>query len=204
MSSTICRFINYTPTKDTTLSLRYKVGVLKPNTTATLVVDDLDYPNEPTQYISLSSSSWSTASAFLTSGHNYGIWIDVRFFVSIHEGSDQTSSIVYIDNVLFEEEVNDPVIVGYDLSEKPYYDFTYIRKGHFAANGQQQVTLPDYFKDMNFDVYITPAGNWDWNIQYPPKITLLSVNNKIPSFTLEFFAYPFVEVDFIYTVVLID
>ena len=197
-----CAFLRYRPTKNTTFTMRYKT-VRPSGVTATLYIDDLDYPDIPTKTVNLTATSWSSASASLTQHHTYGFRI--RIYYSGTSGSDITSH-VYVDDMTYELNVNEPVIVGYTESTQPYYDFTYIRKGHFDTNGTQQITLPDYFKGLNFDVFIMPTGDWEWYSSSldagEPRIQLDSINNTIPSFTCTYFRYPQKAVDFIYTVVL--
>jgi hypothetical protein len=201
-SNITCRFLNYRPTKDTTFSMWYK-AILPSGVSAKLYIDDLDYPEIPTQILNLTATTWSSVSAYLTKHHTYG----VRVYLSY--SGDSSSSIngyVYLDNMQYELNVNEDIIVGYEESIQPYYDFTYIRKGHFDANGTQQIVLPDYFKGMNFDVFIMPTGNWEWYSTSldagEPRIQVDSINNMVPSFTCTYFRYPQKEVDFIYTVVL--
>lgn len=197
-----CAFLRYRPTKNTTFTMRYKT-VRPTGVTATLYIDDLDFPDIPTQTISLTATSWSSASASLTQYHTYGFRI--RIYYSGTSSSDITSH-VYVDDMTYELNVNEPVIVGYTESAQPYYDFTYIRKGHFNATGTQQIVLPDYFKGMNFDVLIMPTGDWRWNntngVNGEPLVKVDSVNNLIPSFTVTYTEYPSRATDFVYTVVL--
>jgi hypothetical protein len=91
----------------------------------------------------------------------------------------------------WELDVNESVIVGYEEGTKPYNDFTYIRKDEIpTGTTQKQIVLPDYFRGMNFDVLITPLENY-------ATPTLLSINNKIPSFTVSG-----ANTKFMYTVIL--
>ena len=181
--------------------MRYKT-VRPTGVTATLYIDDLDYPEIPTQTRNLTATSWSSASVSLTQHHTYSFRI--RIYYSGTSGSDITSH-VYVDDMTYELNVNESVIVGYTESSQPYYDFTYIRKGHFDTRGEtKQIILPDYFKGMNFDVFLMPSSDWRWTSSSPPYITLDSINNLIPSFTATYQEYPQLPggVDFIYTVVL--
>lgn len=193
-----CYFINYRPTKDTMLTLKYKTN-LSSSSSARLHIKDVDTPGSSTQSVPLNSSVWAEASYLLQENTTY------RISIYIHNTSSSVGT-VYIDDVVFEENVNEPVIVGYEQSLQPYYDFTYIRKGHFDANGTQQIVLPDYFRGMNFDVFIMPTGNWEWYSTSlsagEPRIQVDSINNMVPSFTCTYFRYPQKAVDFIYTVVL--
>lgn len=195
-----CAFLNYRPTKDCTFSLRYRVPTQSYFEGATLFVDDLDYPSIPTQAITLTSSAWTSAMANLTANHTY------KFYIRVYarSSSKDKQAYIYIDDVVYELNVNQAVITGYTQSEQPYYDFTYIRKGHFdsATGGTQQIVLPDYFKGLNYDVYVMPVGNWNWTAQAAPSLRVDSVNNTVPSFTVTFSQYPAAALDFIYTVVL--
>ena len=197
-SNVLCAFIPYRPTKDTNFTMKYKY-VPQPDCSAYLYVDDLDYPAIPTQIISLTSTTWSTASALLTKYHTYRIYVMITYRGS----STGRVAILYLDNIEFELNVSESVITGYTESPQPYYDFTYVRKDKFLKGvTQKQIVLPDYFKGMNFDVIIHPGANWDWKSTYPSTVVLNSVNNLIPSFTVSCDRYPDVDVDFAYTVIL--
>lgn len=181
-----CYFLNYRPTKNTTFSLYYKLPA-QSNTIATLCIDDLDYPEIATQSIALTSATWALASALLTSQHTYRIYIKL----SINDGSNDQQSILYIDDVTFELDVNESVITGYEQSEHTYYDFTYVRKDEIlTGTTQKQITLPDYFRGLNFDVLISARETY-------AAPTLLSINNKVPSFTVSG-----ENTKFIYTIIL--
>lgn len=200
----MCYFINYRPTKNTTLTLKYKT-VLSTNSYVRMDVQDMDSPNGETTSVNLNSSSWATASAFLEANVTYRL----GFYLLNYSDSSSIKNSITIDDVVFEEDVNEPVIVGYEQSLQPYYDFTYTRKGTFAAGeAQKQITLPDYFRGLIFEVYITPPSSWDFYSNTdndPPSIKLLSVNNTIPSFTVSCARYPSTTaVDFLYTVVLVN
>lgn len=201
-SNISCKFLNYRPTKDTTFNMRYK-SVLPTGVTAKLYIDDLDYPDIPTQTINLTSSSWTSVSALLTKHHTYGVRVYLNYS---GDSSSNINGYVYLDNMQYELNVSEDVIVGYEESLHPYYDFTYTRKGYFADTGTQQIILPDYFKGMNFDVYIMPTGDWRWNSSSSiPSMVVESINNLIPSFTVKYSEYPakYGGLYFIYTVVLI-
>lgn len=201
-SNITCRFLNYRPTKDTTFSMRYK-AILPSGVSAKLYIDDLDYPEIPTQTINLTATTWTSASALLTKHHTYGVSVYLSYS---GDSSSNINGYVYLDQMQYELDVNEDIIVGYTESLQPYYDFTYIRKGHFDTRGEtKQIILPDYFKGLNFDVFIMPSSNWRWTSSTtPPSITLDSINNLIPSFTATYQEYPQLPggVDFIYTVVL--
>lgn len=196
-----CRFLNYRPTKDTTFSMWYK-AILPSGVSARLYIDDLDYPEIPTQTINLTATTWTSASALLTKHHTYGVRVYLGY------SGDSSSSIngyVYLDNMQYELNVDEMIIVGYTESIQPYYDFTYTRKGHIDAPGTKQIALPDYFKGMNFDVFLMPSSDWRWtsSSQYPT-VTLESINNLVPSFTVKYSEYPQKPngVDFVYTIIL--
>ena len=180
-----CVFINYMPTKDTTFSLKYK-GDVHQDFTAKLFIKDVDYPNEPVQEFGLTTTSgWSTIQYFLTGHHTYRVWVEC--VVSDWFNSKNSDPIdvdtnatctIYLDDIVYEMDVNESVIVGYEEGTKPYNDFTYIRKGEMpTGTTQKQIMLPDYFRGMNFDVLVTKLENYNTP-------TLLSINNKVPSFTV--------------------
>ena len=193
-----CVFLNYRPTKNTTFSMRYRVPTQSYLNNANLYIDDLDYPSIPTQTIPLTSSTWASVTGTLTAHHTYRISIIVR----AESSSKDKQAYIYVDDMVYELNVNESVITGYTESEQPYYDFTYIRKGHFDATGTQQIILPDYFKGMNFDVFIMPTGDWYWQSTSKPEVIVESVNNIVPSFTVKYSAYPSNAIDFIYTIIL--
>jgi hypothetical protein len=189
-----CEFLNYKPTKNTTLSFKYKTyNSLPTKFSINLYVDDLDYPDVPTKVYPLSSTSWSSMSVLLTANHTYKVWVRISGSSDFDDGNllKNKQAYVYIDDMSWELDVNESVIVGYEEGTKPYNDFTYIRKDEIpAGTTQKQIVLPDYFRGMNFDVLVTPLENY-------ATPTLLSINNKIPSFTVSG-----ANTKFIYTVVL--
>lgn len=198
----MCYFINYRPTKDTVLSLKYKT-VLSSGSFARMDVKDMDTPGGATTSVALNSSAWATASIALSANVTYRLGI----YLENHSDSSSIKNSIFVDDIIFEEDVNEPVIVGYTQSEHPYYDFTYIKKATFAVGESQlQIILPDYFKGLNFDVYLTPPHKWEyyWRTDDEfPSLELLSINNTIPSFTVSCSRYPTTSVvDFLYTVVL--
>ncbi len=176
-----CVFLNYMPTKDTTFSLKYKVSGVPTKFSGKLIIQDVDYPSEPVQEFQLTSTTWTTISAFLTGHHTYRI----RVVMSASDDFDSDSTIdsdaimyAYFDDIVWELDVNESVITGYEEGTKPYNDFTYIRKGEIpTGTTQKQVTLPDYFRGLNFDVLVSQLENY-------ATPALLSINNKIPSFTV--------------------
>lgn len=189
-----CEFLNYKPTKNTTLSFKYKTyNSLPTKFSINLYVDDLDYPDVPTKVYPLSSTSWSSMDVLLTANHTYKVWVRISGSSDFDDGNllKNKQAYVYIDDMSWELDVNESVIVGYEEGTKPYNDFTYIRKDEIpAGTTQKQIVLPDYFRGMNFDVLVTPLENY-------ATPTLLSINNKIPSFTVSG-----ANTKFIYTVVL--
>lgn len=189
-----CEFLNYKPTKDTTLSFKYKTyNSLPTKFSINLYVDDLDYPDIPTKVYSLSSTSWSSMSVLLTANHTYKVWVRISGSSDFDDGNllKNKQAYVYIDDMSWELDVNESVIVGYEEGTKPYNDFTYIRKDEIpTGTTQKQIVLPDYFRGMNFDVLVTPLENY-------ATPTLLSINNKIPSFTVSG-----ANTKFMYTVIL--
>jgi hypothetical protein len=174
-------------------------------------IKNMDTPNSVATVTPLSaSSSWTTAEVFLEENVTYRIGL----FAKTPESAD---AILFVDDIVFEEDVNEPVIVGYTESAQPYYDFTYIKKGHFDGSGTQQITLPDYFKGLNFDVIVTPTGDFKWgglsSSSYlgttywsfnESSIMVLSVNNTVPSFTVQYSSgvSSSTPADFVYTVIL--
>ncbi len=189
-----CEFLNYKPTKDTTLSFKYKTyNSLPTKFSINLYVDDLDYPEIPTEVYPLSSTSWSSMDVLLTANHTYKVWVRISGSSDFEDGNllKNKQAYVYIDDMSWELDVNESVIVGYEEGTKPYNDFTYIRKDEIpTGTTQKQVMLPDYFRGMNFDVLITQLENY-------ATPSLLSINNKIPSFTVSG-----ENTKFMYTVVL--
>lgn len=178
-----CAFLNYMPTKDTTFSLKYKVSGVPTRFSGKLIIEDVDYPSEPKQEFTLSSTVWTSISAFLTGHHTYRIRVVMSASDIFEPGytpqiNPNDVMYVYIDDVVYELDVNESIIVGYEEGTKPYNDFTYIRKDEIpTGTTQKQIVLPDYFRGLNFDVLVTQLENY-------ATPTLLSINNKIPSFTV--------------------
>jgi hypothetical protein len=176
-----CVFLNYMPTKDTTFSLKYKVSGVPTRFLGKLIIEDVDYPSEPIQEFTLSSTAWTSISAFLTGHHTYRI----RVVMSASDNFDTNKTIniddimyAYFDDIVYELDVNESIIVGYEEGTKAYNDFTYIRKDEvLTGTTQKQIVLPDYFRGLNFDVLVTQLENY-------ATPTLLSINNKLPSFTV--------------------
>jgi len=190
-----CQFLNYRPTKDSTFSFKYKLPTIAPLTTVKIYVDDLDYPEVPTNVISLgASTNWQTFELLLTGNHTYQIYLIILANDSGDAGEYQEltqTTPIYIDDMIYELGVNESVITGYEEGTKPYNDFTYIRKDEIlTGTTQKQITLPDYFRGLNFDVLISPRETY-------AAPTLLSINNKVPSFTVSG-----ENTKFIYTVIL--
>jgi hypothetical protein len=191
--------LNYRPTKNTTFQMKYKT-INGNNTTAKLYVKDLDYPSAPVQTVNLNSeSSWGTATASLTDNHTYQIYVEIKsyWYGTLEEYNENTDepdpTTVYIDDIIYELDINEPVITGYEEGTKPYNDFTYTRKDELdSSTTEKQISLPDYFRGMNYDVLISPLENNNAPV-------LLSSNNTIPSFTVSG-----ANTKFIYTIVLND
>lgn len=189
-----CVFLNYMPTKDTTFSLKYKVSGVPTRFSGKLIIEDVDYPSEPKQEYTLSSTAWTSISAFLTGHHTYRIRVVMQASDSFDSSKtiDQNAIMyAYFDDIVYEMNVNESVIVGYEEGTKPYNDFTYIRKDEIpTGTTQKQIILPDYFRGLNFDVLVTQLENY-------ATPTLLSINNKVPSFTVSG-----ANTKFMYTVIL--
>lgn len=196
----MCYFINYRPTKDTTLTLKYKTVLSSVSSYARMDAQNMD--SGGTASVTLNSSTWTTASIALTGNVTYRLGIYLR---NCSESDDYDT--IFVDDIMFEENANGYVIVSTTQSEQPYYDFTYIKKNTFAASvSQMQITLPDYFRGLDFDVYLMSPAKWDyhyWAEDEPPSLTLMSVNNTVPSFTASCSRNPSTAaVEFVYIVVL--
>jgi hypothetical protein len=175
-----CVFLNYMPTKDTTLTLKYKVSGVPNHFSGKVIVQDVDYSSEPIQEFSLTSTSWVSISASLTAHHTYRMRVVMSASDNFSDPDIDTDAImyVYLDDIVWELDVNESVITGYEEGTKPYNDFTYIKKDEIlTGTTQKQIVLPDYFRGLNFDVLVTQLENY-------ATPTLLSINNKVPSFTV--------------------
>lgn len=168
-----CYFLNHRATKNTQFSLRYK-SITAPDTSIILYVDDLDYPSSNKTY-SLTATNWTEITQALIKDHTYRFRIKIR----AHEYDEEIRSeaTVWVDNIVFELGISESVIVGYEEGTKPYDSFNYIGKDAITSGSQKTIHLPEYFRGLNFDVIINP-------VETSPAPTLLSVNNKIPSFTV--------------------
>ncbi len=124
-------------------------------------------------------------------GHTYFIRIVARLNrvvdIGIASGSRPPLSdyaptqpaTVYLDDVIFEENVTAKVIVGYEAGEKTYDPFFYIGTvAPFATNGYT-VTLPEYFRGLNYRVFTFDAGNADH------VASVASIDNTVPSITFQ-------------------
>jgi hypothetical protein len=207
---TTCYFWDYTPTKNCTFSMKYKIANV-PYSASYLRVTDLTASTE-IDY-DLTATSWSTITHSLVDGHVYRFFIRSRLLkeegtewglgkVTLHmrfadsgvwgseveqDNMDEVweaqrpdySPIVYVDDIVFEEDVIGKVIVGYEEGEKTYDPFFHVGTVAPFTGAGFTATLPEYFRGLNYRIFVFDAGNADHIAQ------VASTDNTVPSITFQ-------------------
>lgn len=167
-------FYNYTPSKDSIFSAKYKV-ITAPYTTAKLHIRDLTAGYDT--IIDLTSTSWVTINHQMIKDHVYGFMVNItldRDFIAVNDDPVTQFMTVHFDDFFYESNVTGSIITGYAQGTVPYNPFIYVGSVTFLTK-TVTVTLPEYFKGLNFNVFLTNPGS--------TTATLDGINNKIPNFT---------------------
>lgn len=174
----------YTPSKNTTFSMKYRY-INCPYGSAYLYITDITDSSRSARF-NLTSSNWSTINYQMLEGHLYSFAINliISKTTSFNRESRNTRELddyrptstnsLYIDDIIYEENILGKVLVGYEDGITEYNPFFHIATEPTFNSPGKTVTLPKYFRGMNYEVFVVTNDS---------RVSVASTDNKVPNVT---------------------